>query len=340
MYKPMFPALFLLGTTLTACALADDQPIPVRTQPLAQLLSPQTYSAPASVEPLNRPRLAAEVTGRVLNIPVRVGEQVKQGQLLVELDCSMHLQREQTAEAALSRATAQQKFAEQQLRRADNLMRNNSISEELADQRRTEVQSNRAEVRSQRAQLEMARIDVQRCRVHAPFDALVSARLASVGGRADPGSALLELVQLNQVEVSAQVRAHEAGTLEQARDPEFEYQQQRLPLRLRALPPLVDERTRTREARLEFSERQAPVGTAGRLVWQSAERMLPAHLPVRRGEQLGVFVDQQGLARFVALPDAREGQPARVQLPADTRLVTEGRQRLKDGDAITAEAGR
>jgi len=327
--------LALAALLLAPAAQADaQQPIPVRTQLLGELLSPQRYSAPATVKPFNRPQLAAEVTGRILHMPVRVGEQVSQDQLLVELDCRVHEQREKTAAAATSRARAQRQLADAQLQRAQNLKRNSSISEELLDQRRTELLSAQAELRSQQALLQLAQIDVERCHISAPFDALVSQRLASEGGLANPGTPLLELVQLSQLEVSAEVRAHEADTLAEANGPSFLYQQQRYPLRLRALPPLIDERSRTREARLQFSGESAPVGAAGRLVWSSRERLLPAHYLVRRGEQLGVFVARAGKAAFVALPAAREGQPAAVALADDERLITEGRQRLGDGDPI------
>ena len=55
---------------------------------------------------------------------------------------------------------------------------------------------------------------------------------------------------------------------------------------------------------------------------------------VRRGGQLGIFHVNDGVAHFHPLPGNLEGQPARVDLPADTRIVVEGRHRLADGDAV------
>ena len=330
--RRFLPSLILLSMSAYA---VDEGPIPVRTERLDNLLSAQTYSAPATVEPLNRPRLTAEVDGRIERLRARIGDRVNAGDLLVELDCRVHEQREKNVAAALARANAQWAFAKQQYKRAENLQRKRNISEELLDQRRSEQTSANAEVDAQKAQLALAEIDVERCRITAPFDAVVSDRLASEGDLANQGTPLLELVQMDRAEVSAEVRVQEAETLFQARDPQFEYQQTRLPLRLRALPPLVDERTRTREARLEFADRTAPVGSAGRLIWQSAERLLPAYLLVRRNDRLGVFITNDGKAHFVALPEAREGQPARTDLPGETRLITEGRQRLQEGDAVS-----
>lgn len=316
------------------------EPVPVRTEALGKLLTEQVYSAPATVRPFNRPQLAAEVTGQILNMPVRVGDVVEAGQLLVELDCRVHRQREKTAVAATVRGRAQVVFAEAQLKRAKDLKAKSSISEELLQQRQTELDGVRADYAAQLAQLEMATIDVQRCRIDAPFDALVAQRLGSEGSLANPGTPLLELVQTSELEVSAELRGNQAQTLFKADAPSFHYQGKRYPLALRALPPLVDERTRTREARLTFENDSAPVGAAGRLQWTSQNRLLPAHYLVRRAGQLGVFVDNDGKAAFLALPGAIEGQPAEVDVAADTRLITDGRQRLVDGDEIAPQPGQ
>jgi len=327
--------IYLLGVTLCLLGQAPlAEPIPVRTELLGQLLTPQSYSAPATVKPFNRPQLGAEVTGQILSMPVRVGDTVKQGQVLVELDCRVHEQREKTATAALERARSQLQFSQAQLARAQNLQKKSSISEELLEQRRTELAAARADLDTQSAQQELARIDVARCRIAAPFDALVSQRLGSEGSLANPGTPLLELVQLSQLEVSAELRGNQADSLSDTSGAVFSYQGMDYPLALRVLPPLVDERTRTREARLQFVADAAPVGAAGRLLWNSSTRLLPAHFLVRRDGVLGVFLANNNTAKFVALPDASEGQPAAVELPDDEQLITEGRQRVNHGDAI------
>jgi RND family efflux transporter MFP subunit len=323
----------LLLSLLGATVWADS--IPVRVQPLGDLLRHPEYSAPASVTPLNAPSLAAEISGRVEAIPVRVGDRVRQGDRLVELDCRYHQSKLQAARAGLQRIEAQLRFAEAQLQRAEDLKAKRSISDELLDQRRMELLGARADRLNQQEMSRQAEIDVERCTLIAPFDAVVTARLAQVGGLASPGTPILNLIQLDDLEVSAALRGSEASSLLQTQALYFDYAGARYSLQLRQILPVVDERTRTQEVRLRFVQDSAPAGAAGRLIWQGAANELAAEYLVRRDGRLGVFLQSEGLARFHVLADAREGQPVRVQLATDTQLITEGRQRLQDGDPVS-----
>jgi RND family efflux transporter MFP subunit len=330
MMNPGLSSLLLLLVSLAARA----ESIPVRVQPLGELVSRPEFSAPATVEPLNAPSLAAEISARVESIPVRIGNPVQPGEILVELDCRSHRSRLQAVQAGLQRIEAQLKFADDQLKRAEDLKAKRSISEELLDQRRMELRVARADRLNQQELIRQAEIDVERCTVTAPFAAVVTERLAQVGGLASPGTPLLNLVQLDELEVSAELRGSEASGLQRAQSMTFHYAGSRYPLRLRRILPVIDVRTRTQQARLSFVQADAPAGAAGRLIWQGANNELAADYLVRRDGRLGIFLEEQGRARFQVLEDAREGQPVRLQLAPETRLITDGRQRLQDGDPV------
>jgi RND family efflux transporter MFP subunit len=319
---------------LLLCNLAQAT-TPVSTLVLSEVLTAQTHNAPAQVKPLNRPKLAAEISGQIRQLPVQVGGQVQAGDLLVELDCRAHQARAEAVIAAIKRANAQLTFAKTQYTRARNLKRKGSVSNEVLEQRRLAVKTAQADLQAQRVQQRLTKLNVQHCQVKAPFAALLSQRLGSVGGFANPGTPLVELVQLDQLEVSADLREDQAGMLDDAQNLRFQYQGQDYPLQLRAVLPLVDERNRTQEARLTFvGGVTAAVGAAGRLVWQGSQALLPADYMLRRADQMGIFIAQAGQAVFVPLVQAREGQPAQVNLPADTLLIVEGRQRLQHGDPV------
>lgn len=333
MYRLLLP-LLLLSTLCLA-----QEVVLVTTKPVRDLQYHPERSAPAEVVPLNDARLSAEINARVLQIPVRVGDTVTAGDLLVSLDCREYASRHDAQKATRRALESRIRLARTQLTRAKDLKQKRNISQEEVDRRETELLTLRAELAAQKEAETQAALNLERCQVTAPFQAVVKERLASVGTLAAPGTPLLHLVQLDDSEISAQVRPLTADEGAAADSIEFSYLGRRYPLHtLRALP-VVDPKTRSVEVRLGFDGDSAPPGASGRIHWRAAAPYLPADLLLRREDSLGVFLLEKGRARFHTLADAREGQPARTDLPADSQLIVEGRHRLQDGDAVEARLG-
>ena len=331
---------YIIGcrAALLACLFCVQQvgaePTNVRTVRLGEVLETPSYSAPASVVARNQPQLAAEVDARVVEMPRSVGDRVAAGDLLARLDCRRYESVFAATQAELARAEAQRRFAAEQLARARNLQRNKSISEELLDQRRTDLSVAEADVLARQEALNQAVIDVEACELRAPFDAVVTVRSASVGSFVNRGNAVIGLLETSGQEVSVALRHDQVAGVESAAALLFESNGRTYPLRLHALLPLADSIARTREARLAFVDDGAIAGSAGRLIWQGPRALMPSDYLVRREGVLGVFVAEGGRARFLPVPGAQDGRPALVTLPADANLITDGRQRLNDGDEV------
>jgi RND family efflux transporter MFP subunit len=324
--------LILLILLVTPLVNADG--VPVRVMQLDKLLRVTEFSVPATTLPLNAPDISAEITGRIELIPVQVGDRVKKGDQLVILDCRDHKSRLESAKAILRKNEALLAFASTQLKRASGLKNTKSISEELLEQRNADMLSATADHQNQLEQVKQEEIKVERCIITAPHSAVVVKRIAHVGELANPGSPLLSLMQLDHSEVSAELRHADATNLQQATAVSFYHAGKSYPLNLRSITPIYDNTTRTQEARLVFVDASASPGSSGRLVWQGEINQLPANYLVRRNAVLGVFLAENGTVRFHALPNAEEGQPAELNLSPEQLIVTEGRQRLQDGDHI------
>lgn len=325
--------LILLPATLSAST-------PVTIKSLKDLWFTQEQSAPATVIALNAPVISAELNARVVDIHVETGDRVSAGNLLVELDCRRTEADLDAAQAALRQLEAQYDFARQQVRRADDLLKKRSISDQEVDQRKSEESRLAAQIDGQRATIRQAIIQRENCSVTAPFDAIVTERMADRGMLATMGTPLLKLLETGALEVSARLNPAEIRSLPDGDEQWFETGSNRYQVRLRSAVPLLDASTRTSEVRFRFKADAPVAGSAGRLIWALSHRVIPAEYLVRRNGQLGVFLFENGKARFRILENAREGRPAIIDLPSSTLLIVEGRDSLNDGDTVSqAQSG-
>ena len=308
--------------------------IPVTVQNLGDVLVAREYRAPASVITANRAVVTSQITALIDELAADVGHEVGQGQLLVRLDQADTRLALAEAEAALAALDAQLLDASQRLRRAENLLERDFVSEDELDARRTEVAVIDANRRRQLVAIRDARLALSRTEVVAPFDAAVVERQGQVGNLATPGSALMTLVQTADREVDAEIDPRFAVQLETAADLRFVSEGREWPLELTRLSSVIETDTRKVRGRFRFPDESAPIGSGGEVVWNEPSGLIPVSLIVQRGNALGIFTVSDGRARFVPIPSAQEGRPAAADLPLDTPIITSGHVRLKDGDAI------
>ena len=174
--------------------------------------------------------LSAEVAGRIIELPVRDNQFVRQGDLLLQIDPAryelavLHAVRAvEVARAALGQSQAaivaneaqlKQRRSEEQRRR--KLQSMSAISAEEWEKAGTDVavaqadllreQSNlglaQANVQLAEATLQQARLDLERTRVRAPVSGYVTNLLTRQGDYAQPGMPLLALVDSSSFHVS------------------------------------------------------------------------------------------------------------------------------------------
>jgi RND family efflux transporter MFP subunit len=293
------------------------------------------YKAPATVITLNDSQISSELAAVVDNIAVEVGQLVKKGDLLVSLrkkDFQLALQREQ---AALDTLRVKIEFADYQLQRAQKLEKQKAVSEELLKQRETDLAVLLSENQSHLLALKQAKRNLEKCDLRAPFDAVINEKLVGLGELANPGTPLLRIIDAQQREVTAELQSYQLASLRSASTLIFKNRSETYPLQLRSVLPVVDARKRTQEVRLTFSDDKALVGTSGELVWKNTQAHVPAEMLVQRNGQLGIFiVNGNNLAKFMVIDDAAEGRPVQVDFSLNTKIVTKGRFRLQDGDAV------
>ncbi|MBF0294511.1 MAG: efflux RND transporter periplasmic adaptor subunit [Magnetococcales bacterium] len=309
-------------------ALAGEPP-QVTTRPVSQLLIHPREEAPAETLALQDGLLTTQVTGSVLELPVRVGDNVQAGAPLVRLDPWAYRLAARRAAAELEALQAQRDDALRQTQRLERLQRANHAAEETLERKQAEVKTLEARIHGAQASLEEARTQMEKCLITAPFAGVVVQRPARIGATATPGTPLIQLVDTDDLELSARIDAVRADGLGKAADMAFAHAGRRYPVTLRAVVPYADPVSRTLDARLRFTQEKPVPGSTGRLLWQDARPHLPPWTFVTRSNETGVFLLRQGKAFFHPIPGAMEGHPA----PADDldpaeEIILDGREGL------------
>lgn len=182
---------FCLGAclmTITSIINVQAAPVPISVQTLGELAVFPELRAPATVLSLNQSRISAEVSARIMEMPVQTGQVVDKDSVLVRLerrDYQLALERTQAGAAMLA---ARRELADYELQRARSLSAKNVISEQVLKQREAEVKILQAEQDNQQILNRQAQRSLDKTVLRAPYKAIISSKIAQLGEFAAPGT--------------------------------------------------------------------------------------------------------------------------------------------------------
>ena len=261
------------------------------------------------VEAARQTVVAAQVSGAVVLLDVKVGDSVKAGQVLLRIDARAADQNAAAAVAQVQAAHASLEIATQEYERKKQLFQKSYISQAALERAESEFKASRAQVSAQGAQAGAARTESGFYVIRAPYAGVIAEVPVSMGDMAIPGRPLLTLYDPSALRITAAVPQTVATQVAAGQMPRAELpglpatRQWVTPTRVQVLPT-ADAATHTVQMRIDLPpglEGVAP-GMFARL-WlpiagaSSAARSLtvPAQAIVRRAEMTGLYVlDQNG----------------------------------------------
>lgn len=146
-----------------------------------------------------------QVAGYVRRIAVKPGQQVKQGQLLIEVDPRRELAGVQSAQAQRNAALAQRQYARSTRQRAEELLREGLMSRQDYEQAVAQAAAAEASARSAEAQLRAQQVGLDYYLVQAPFAGVVGDVPVKLGDYVTPQTVLTNVDQSRALEVSVSV---------------------------------------------------------------------------------------------------------------------------------------
>jgi len=188
----------------------------------------EMVSATGKVQPEIEVKIASEVSGEIIELPIKEGQQVKKGDLLVRINPDIYQSGVNRSEAALSTSKAGLQQAEAQLKESKlNYDRNKQLFEKgvISKSEWDKVvstyevavaskQSSYFNVKSSTASLTESKDNLRRTTIYAPSDGTISKLSVELGERVlgtqgMSSTELLRIANLNNMEVEVDVNEND-----------------------------------------------------------------------------------------------------------------------------------
>lgn len=277
-------------------------------------------------------QIASEIAGRIIELPLKEGLPVNEGDVLVKLD-------EALVRAELTDATARYEFAKANQQRAQTLARSGNVTERARD----EADTNEA---TALAAVELAKTRLAKHVIKAPFSGTVGLRVVSPGAYIGIGTAIVNIEKIDTLKVNfklpelylADIKAGQTIDVTVDALPGHPFTGE-----IYAIDPQVDVNGRSLSIRAKLANAEGTLrpGLFARILVKGlTERevvVVPESAVVPRGGENVIFAIEDGKAveSKVKLGNRKAGVVEVLSgLAANTKVVTAGQQRLRHGSPV------
>ena len=289
------------------------------------------------------------VSAYVDAVLVRPGAVVKRNEVLATLDCRNASATNQAVSMQARAIDAQQRAIADEAARLRSLLDGGFVSPNEAEQKTAQSAAQAAELLSQKAKMMNAALEVSDCVLRAPFDGEVATRTEDPGAFVRPGSQIVSVVDRSIVRVVGDCPEIDFGAVAPGTVARVHVLATGKDLEgaISRRAPAADPGTRTVHFEIDVPDpsHELPVGTTGEISIDVGEPTPATELPLYatsiRGEKATLFVIEGDVAhaRTIRVKGEIGGSVfLATDLKAGSRVVTDGRALLEDGDRVSAKA--
>jgi multidrug efflux system membrane fusion protein len=178
-------------------------PMSIVPEPVAKGDIGINLNALGTVTSLATVTIRTQISGYLLRIDFKEGQDVKKGDLLAEIDSRPYEAALAQAKGQLARDEALLKGAQVDLTRYQGLAAQNAVPHQTLDTQVALVAQDEGTVEADRGQVKAAEVNLQYCRILSPLDGRVGLRQVDQGNYVTPGDAngLVVITQLQPISV-------------------------------------------------------------------------------------------------------------------------------------------
>ena len=313
--------------------------VPVETLVLEARAFDERFSASGVIQAEDEVTVSSEIAGRIVRVGKEIGDRVRAGELLVQLDD--RAQRAQVAKlrAEVERAQTQLAWAKRDLARQLELFETEVAAERARDDAQRMVDTSEDDLAARWADLEMAKVELDRTSIRSPLSGSVARRHVSTGEYVTPGAQLFDVVTSGAVEFVFSVGESDVIGMRTGQDIELlmdAYPGAPFSGTVAAISPAGSTGTRTYRVELRVSgsrDRQLLPGMAGR-----ATVIRRHHANVFLIPESAILRDGPGSYVYLASGDRAARQDVEILGQTGTMAVVETGFDGLDGCIILGQA--
>ncbi len=232
-------------------------PRPIRFERVRAMSAEKKRTYPGSVKASEKTALSFRVSGPLTEVNVTLGQPVKKGELLMQIDSRDFKDRIQSLEAQLAGAMAQQQNAKQDYLRISGLFKEKVVPQSDYDHAKNGLDSADAAVKGINAQLTIARHALKDTSLLAPYDGTVSKQLVENHEMVRAGTVILQFQNIQWLEATVSVPENEIvkRSLDEAKLADVSFSAisgQQFKARLKEWSSVADPLTRTYAVTFKF----------------------------------------------------------------------------------------
>lgn len=197
--------LILAGAVFVSDAVKAQAIPPVQTEVVQIAPVIRKLELSGTVTSPHASQISTSVEGLVSAVYFDSGAHVKVGDLLLELDAELEEAAYDQAQAQAAQAAAEVEDAKRRLKIAESLAKRDYGPKNEVEARQAEVEIDTATLEGFQAEQKRRKVVLKRHKLPAPFDGVISKRMAEVGQWVEPGTAVFELVAMRDFRVDVPV---------------------------------------------------------------------------------------------------------------------------------------
>ena len=331
-----------LAASLCACSGGGQPPVvaagtaaaALDTVTVREAQVPREIAFDGVVEAVDQATVAAQTSGRVVELPFDVGDYVEKGAVIARFTGSEQRARSEASEAGVAEARARLAEAQLEFDRTRDIFERKLVARARLDKAAADLESARARAEAAEAARAEAREGLGYTVIRAPYAGIVVARHVRIGEAVTVGRPIMTGLSLEHLRVAVEIPQRFIEPLRRHRRARVVLPDggslEAVDLRI---PPGADPATHTFRVLVTLppGARGAVPGTLAKLAFVSgaqARLLVPGAALVRRGEVTGVYVvDDKGRVglRYVSVgsPVVDGGVPVLAGLAGGERVATD-----------------